>query len=226
MKHEPSFEIVQEKLSVTVVIEHRGRKFKRNFRHVVFAKEWVAKMKSYGVDDLPKGITIDFRMKATPFLARHSGNHKYFSELEPAVNWLAEETEMNGFATRYADFEPKGNYAENHQKFHHLYKIVGKRHDPCAYCGIAATTMDHVPSLSVAHAYNENGMTDRLVCVPSCSECNDMLSINTDHSITSRKSTLYHKYVNQYDNLLNDIRLVDTFAYRTIKERLSILGKE
>ena len=62
-------------------------------------------------------------------------------------------------------------------KYDYLYETRGNRYGNCTYCGIPASTLDHVPPISWSASANEDAKKEmNFYKIPSCDECNSALS--------------------------------------------------
>lgn len=77
---------------------------------------------------------------------------------------------------------------------------------PCYYCGIPATSEDHVLPLIVYRellAMNEPPEKKRLLVVPSCHECNVLLTDNIFPSLQARKKYLKRRLRSRYQHIIH-----------------------
>ncbi len=82
--------------------------------------------------------------------------------------------------------------------------------DPCYYCGLQATEVDHVIPHSMLQKmelstidFDKEILRTRTLKVFSCPECNKLLGNSYQESLTDRKKYLKQKLRNKYSKLLN-----------------------
>lgn len=96
---------------------------------------------------------------------------------------------------------------------------VLKHVEPCYYCGMPATSIDHVVPrklLNLLHSLDDELTTqtlmnrNRTLLVRSCRECNSLLSSRYDESLLSRKRRLRKILHKRYKNVLLTPSWTDT----------------
>jgi hypothetical protein len=76
--------------------------------------------------------------------------------------------------------------------------------EPCVYCGIPASTIDHVPPQSVRPSLVELGLTNRFpfLEVSACRECNSLLGARALWTIAVRKAFIKKALRRRYKRFL------------------------
>ena len=67
----------------------------------------------------------------------------------------------------------------------------------CIYCGVIADCYDHVPPIS---AFIKNAPAFKFA---ACTECNSMLSSNSETNLKKRRDYLFKKYYKKYKKVFN-----------------------
>ena len=89
------------------------------------------------------------------------------------------------------------NRKQSKAHYHHTYKRIPTGTESCCYyCGEPSTELDHVPPLSAAHLAKVRYL------VPSCHECNALLSDRAILKLEQRASYLSEKYKKRYCKVL------------------------
>jgi hypothetical protein len=105
--------------------------------------------------------------------------------------------------------EPSRNYMGNRdeelKRYGHLYKVLTVKDGPftCFYCGDNACTYDHCPPISRVDDYRAYRlMIELYLKIPSCKECNSLLSNKLqetlEHRIDLLKDLLSRRYRNMF----------------------------
>lgn len=76
---------------------------------------------------------------------------------------------------------------------------------PCYYCGMLATTIDHVPPKVVRAKFQSLGMMDRYSIheVPACAECNSLLGDRHPWTLGDRKRSVKNRLRRRYKRILS-----------------------
>lgn len=99
---------------------------------------------------------------------------------------------------------------------------------PCRYCGLASSTIDHVPPQSVRPRLQELGLSGRyeFIEVWCCSECNSLLGARALWTISDRKKFIkqalrrrYKKYLLSPDWSDREVSLLDGWLQRFVINR-------
>jgi hypothetical protein len=78
--------------------------------------------------------------------------------------------------------------------YDHLFEQKGSLGDPCAYCGAAADTLDHVPPLHwVARMRQLDREVTGAMLIPACAECNAILGGKLFLTMPSRRAHIYER---------------------------------
>ena len=87
--------------------------------------------------------------------------------------------------------------------------------DPCYYCGLTATSIDHVVSQKILNGAMRSGDIDSLIelyghgrtmTVPACQQCNSILGATYDRTLADRKTRLKLRLRKK---LANDLSMPD-----------------
>ena len=88
------------------------------------------------------------------------------------------------------------------------YSFSGPLLEPCYYCGLPASSIDHVIPRSLLEDLQDipDAMREitagRRLTVPACRECNCMLSDNYDETLADRKARLKERLRRKYRSIL------------------------
>lgn len=84
--------------------------------------------------------------------------------------------------------------------YNKLYKVSNLLDESrCFYCGRCASTIDHVPPISVVDTLGiKNLVGVQLLLIPACAECNSLLSNKPLKSVKLRAQYLVGKYAEMY----------------------------
>lgn len=88
-------------------------------------------------------------------------------------------------------------------KYDYLYEIRGNRYGNCTYCGIPASTLDHMPPISWTDSANEKAKEEmNFYKLPSCEECNNALGNLRLFSVMDRVHHVHAWLKNRYKKAL------------------------
>lgn len=90
------------------------------------------------------------------------------------------------------------------QRFNKLYT---KLHDDkqCYYCGDIATSIDHIPALTLIYAYGIDYFESKgiaLVTVSACHDCNTRLNAKPAYTVQHRARIIYDRLIRVHQKLL------------------------
>jgi len=92
----------------------------------------------------------------------------------------------------------------NQSKYECLYVSYGSVYDNCTYCGLPATSMDHVPPITRCSDFNKKALDyNNFFKVPSCTQCNSALNDRVLYSIRERLDFIKKYLRKKYKNLLH-----------------------
>ena len=111
--------------------------------------------------------------------------------------------------------------------YHHLYtRLYLDEGYHCFYCGDYASDLDHVPPLSLLEVYGVEQLKKAEIpfaLIPSCSECNSMLSNRKLLDVISRLEYLDKRYNKAYDKRVvwtpKEIEEMGEFFQKALKAR-------
>lgn len=98
----------------------------------------------------------------------------------------------------------------DYTRWNQLYKHINTN-NTCIYCGLPAVTFDHVPPISRVDDYRAMQLESEVyLLVPSCNQCNSLLSNSLQENIICRMDTLKIKLKRKLNKHIMDIEWTDS----------------
>lgn len=105
------------------------------------------------------------------------------------------------FCSRLFLYRPRKRFCSDRCRFKAWDTGINQR--PCAYCGVPADTVDHVPPISIRGSLVTLGETRwPFIEVPACHECNNLFGDRPPWTVLGRKAEIkkllrkrYRKYL-------------------------------
>ena len=99
---------------------------------------------------------------------------------------------------------PKRQRKIDQSIYESLYVSYGRVYDDCVYCGLPATSMDHVPPITNCSSFSKKALDyNNFFKVPSCTQCNSTLNDRVLYSILERLDFVKKYLRKKYKNLLH-----------------------